>query len=190
MKATICLALTLTVTLVAALALAAAAAEKKTDKADIWSDKFIYHWDTNLWEFIGNCRVEIKGPDKATMKAPKLRGKLTKRGTQLEQITASGPVQFDVLTRKDAEGVQRKIVASCDRDAVYDAGARTVTLTGGAVAEMTTIPQQGDAGPTRFTADRLIINLKTLQVEGDNVHIEAEIPVESEESAAPAPGSP
>ena len=171
-------------TALASLLLAAAVAlgaEKKTDQADIRAERFTYHWDSNLWEFTGNCRVEIKGADQATMTAPKMTGKFTEKGTQVSEITAAGPARFDVTTQKTPDGVQRRIVAGCAGEAVYSGATRIVTLTGGAEAEMTVVPADPDAAPTKFSAERLVINLQTLTVEGENVHIEAEIPAEPEQ---------
>lgn len=154
----------------------ATAAEKKTDQADIRADKMVYRWDTNTWEFTGNVRVEIKGPDKALLTAPKMTGKLAQKATQITEIKAVGPVRFEVTTQKDADGIQRRIVATGTGDAVYTGTTRVIALTGGAQAEMTTLPPEPDVQPTRFQAEQLTINLKSFTVEGENVHIEAEVP--------------
>ncbi len=165
---------------------AASAVEKSTRNADIFSDTFTYDWKKNVFEFIGNCRVEVKGPDRATMTAPRMTGKLGQKGAQLAQITAPGPVHFEVTTKKDADGLQRRIVAACAGQAVFEGETSTITLTGGAEAQMTTIPATPDIEPAKFTGDKLIINLKTFTVQGERVHFEVELPPETaEEKKAP-----
>jgi len=165
--------------LLAMAAVAADRVQKSAQSADVFSDKFIYKWDKNLFEFTGNCRVEIKGPDSATMVAPKMTGKLAGNSNQITEITAIGPVKFDILTKKDEQGVQRMIKAGCAGEAVYTGGTKVVTLGGGAEAVMTTIPQDPDMQPAMFTGNKLVINLTDFTITGDNVHIEMQVPAEA-----------
>ena len=171
----ICLALA-----VGAVAIATAV-EKETQEAKITAEKLKANWGTGVWEFTGNCRAEIKGPDKGIMTAPKMTGKFDKSASRVSKITAAGPVSFDITTRKDAEGVQRKIIAKCTGEAVYEGATRTVTLTGKPEVVMTTIPSEPGVRPATFTGSKLIINLKALTIEGDDVDFNFEFPAATTE---------
>ena len=171
------------------VALVWAQAVKRTSQADITSQKFTYDWKSSEFIFTGNCRVEIKGPDKATMTAPRVVGKITTKGQQVNKLTASGPVTFDFTTARDADGVQRRIVASCSGQAIYDGVANTVTLTGGAEAQMTALPAAEGQEPTKFSGTKLIVNFKSYTVEGEGVHFEVEIPEPSTEATPAAPAA-
>lgn len=166
----------------------AAAVEKQTSEANITADKFKANVSTGVWEFTGNCRVEIKGPDKGFMTAPRVLGTFDRAGSQVTEIKAFGPVNFDMTTRKDAEGVQRRIVARCTDQAVYAGAARTITLTGNPEAAVSTIPSPPDAKPATFTGRKLIITLKDeITIEGEGVKFDVEFPPETQQEAPPAP---
>jgi lipopolysaccharide export system protein LptA len=161
---------------------------KKAQQADITSDKFTYDWGRNQFVFTGNCRVDIKGPDKATLHAPRMVGKVGAKSSQIAEITASGPVSFDIVTQKDAEGSQRHIVATCSGNATYNGATRLVTLNGGAQATMTSLPVDPDVQPTRFTGDKLVVDFGANQITGENVHFEVEVP--AQETTPPAAETP
>jgi lipopolysaccharide export system protein LptA len=163
----------------------AAQVVKKAQQADITADKFVYDMGRNEFVFSGNCRVDIKGPNKATLNAPRMVGKVGAKSSQISEITASGPVSFDIVTQKDAEGGQRHIVASCSGSAVYNGATRLVTLNGGAQATMTSLPAGPDAQPTRFTGDKLVVDFGANQITGENVHFEVEVPAQDTAPAAP-----
>jgi hypothetical protein len=152
-------------------------------QAVIDSDRYKYNWKDNTFEFLGNCKVEIKGPDRAVMNSPKMVGKAGK-GNQISQITATGPVRFDITTAKDEEGVQRIIRAACAGSATYRGGDRIVTLSGGAEAGMTTVPEDPNIQPGKLTAGTLTINLDTFEIEGDKFHGEMQF-VPTDEKKAP-----
>lgn len=151
-----------------------AAQEMKTQQAVVTADVMKYNWKANTWYFNGNCRVDVAGPDKAMLTAPKMTGKVGKGGTQLNEIVASGPVSFDVTVRADESGVQRRIVASCKGQAVFTGVAKTITLTGGAQGQMTSIPAEPETGPAVFSGETVTINLADFTVEVSKGRIEAE----------------
>lgn len=153
--------------------------------ASVDADKGTYDWQKHQWTFTGNCVVRIEGPDKATMEAPSMTGKTGSNANEISEIIASGPVSFTVVTRKDDQGNQRLIKAGCKGNGVYSGAQRVVTLTGGAEAVMTMIPQDPEAQPTKFTGNSLTINLEDNTVGGDHVHIEMQVPAESVGPAKP-----
>jgi lipopolysaccharide export system protein LptA len=164
----------------------AAQVVKKAQQADITSEKFTYDWAKNQFVFSGNCRVDIKGPDKATLNAPRMVGKVASKSSQISEIAASGPVSFDIVTARDSEGNQRHIVATCSGSAVYNGATRLVTLNGGAQATMTTLPLDPSVQPTRFTGDKLVVDFGANEITGENVHFEVEVPAQETTPAAPA----
>jgi lipopolysaccharide export system protein LptA len=154
---------------------------RRTDKADISADKLIYNFAKNTWDFIGNVTVDVKGPDKATMTAPRMSGKLGKTGSQLNEVTALGPVRFEITLKPDADGVQRRITATCTGQAVYTGAASTITLIGGAEGQMVSLPLQPDAVPATFKGEKVTINLADSTVEMEKGTVSAEF-----EAAAPS----
>ena len=137
-------------------------------QATITANKWVYNWKNKTFEFTGNVRVEVKGPDHAVMNSPKMTGKTKGGGNQIYEISAVGPVKFDITTAKDEEGVQRMIRAACAGGAVYRGGDKVVTLSGGAEAVMTTIPEDPSIQPGKMTASTLTINLDTFEIGGDD----------------------
>jgi lipopolysaccharide export system protein LptA len=160
----------------------ALAETRRTDKADINADKLVYNFANNTWEFTGNVTVDVKGPDKATMSAPRMSGKLGKSGSQLNEVVAYGPVQFAITLQPDADGVQRRITATCTGQALYTGAASTIVLVGGAEGQMVTLPQQPDASPATFKGDKITINLADSTIEMEKGTVSAEF------ESAPAPG--
>lgn len=165
----------------------AAQVTKKAQQADIRADKFVYHLQKKEFVFTGNCRVDVKGPDKATLRAPRMVGTMGAGTSQISQITAEGPVTIEITTAKASDGTQQHIMASCKGTATYSGATRVVTLAGGAEAVMTTLPEQPDQQPTRFTGDKLVVNFGSSEITGENVHFEVEVPANEEPATPPAP---
>ena len=137
--------------------------------ADITSDKCVYKWKDRTFEFTGNVRVEVLGPDHAVMTAPKMVGKAA-GNNQITELTATGPVKFDITTAKDDQGVQRIISAASAGGAVYHGGSKLITMIGGAEAVMTTNPADPDVEPAKFTATTLNISLQDFAMSGEGFH--------------------
>lgn len=157
----------------------ALAETRRTDKADISADKLVYNFAKNTWEFIGNVTVDVKGPDRATLTAPRMTGKLGKSGSQLDEVTAYGPVHFEITVKTDTDRVQRHITATCTGQAVYTGAASTITLIGGAEGQMVTLPAQPDSSPATFKGDKITINLAESTVEMENGTVSTEFQVQS-----------
>ncbi len=158
------------------------AAEKKAREATINSDTMVYNWKKDTFEFTGNCRAELKGDDQASMSGAKITGKFTKGGSSVSEIIAYGPVRFDITTQPDDEGVSRHITAQCKGNGTFSAATKTIRLTGGAEAIMTTVPMDPNIEPAKFSGAEVIINLATydLTVQG-GVHLQVQLPAESVE---------
>ena len=167
----------LVVVMLLSVAIQAVAVERQTAQANIKADRFKANIGTGEWEFSGNCRVEIKGPDNAVMTAPRVTGRFDRSGSQVVEIRATGPVDFDVTTRRDSEGVQRRIVAKATTSAVYSAAARTITLSGSPQAAVSTIPSPPDVRPATFSGRTLVVRLDDeVTIEGEGVVFDVELP--------------
>ncbi len=159
---------------------AARAAEQKLRDANLSADKLKFNYSKKTIEMTGNCRVSIKNADQAMMLAPRITASLDRKTSQLQGVTATGPVMFVITPKKDADGVTRKIDAQAKGAASYDSAKRLVTLSGGATATIITLPEEPGLEPTRFTGKSLTLNLDTFDIEGEEVEIQAQLPAEEE----------
>jgi len=144
---------------------------KKTRSAEIRAATMTYDWGVNTFEFAGDCHLQISGAYEATMTGPKMVARLNKKGDRVEHLTAAGPVHFEVVTQKDANGVRRKIVASSQGEATYEEATQTVALQGGAIADVTTLPATPDAESAHFEGDRIVADLKANTMKVDKPHM-------------------
>jgi len=154
------------------------ASEKKTQNANIsCEENFTYNWKTGLIVFRGDCRLEVKGPEKAILTTQRLSAKFGQGNNRVDSVTAQGPVHFDVTTEPDAEGVRRHITADCRGEATFDGKARVVKLTGGAEAVMMPVPAPPGTQPAKLSGPVIEINLATseMNIEG-SFYGEFEIP--------------
>lgn len=162
-------------------ALAAAPAdEQKLRDANLSADKLKFNYSKKTIEMTGNCRVSIKNADQAMMLAPKITAVLAPKTNQLQAVTAAGPVMFVITTKKDADGISRKIDAQAKGAATYDSARRLVTLSGGATATIVSLPEEPGLEPTRFAGKILTFNLDTFDIEGEEVEIQTQLPPEEE----------
>ncbi len=168
--------------------MAALAAQTKTQQALITCDKkAVYNWKTGELVFSGNCRVEIKGEDKATMTTEQLSGKFSPDGSSVVKLTAAGPVHFDITTAPDENGVKRLITAECKGQALFMGQERQVRLTGGAEALMETLPKQPNVDPAKLTGKEIVIDLDTFDVTVEGpVFMQVDIPSSSAPQTPPA----
>jgi len=175
----------LVLALFATTCVAFGAVEKKTQNVTIKAQKMVYNWKSDTLEFWGKCQAEVSGPDKAVMSAEKITGKFRDGGNKVGQIIAAGPVHFDITTSPDTDGLRRHITADCKGQAIYEGVKRTMTLTGGAEAFLTTVPTTARDKPATFAGETVVIDLKTFEISVEGgVHFEIEIPAEAPEEAA------
>ncbi len=174
------ISLTLCIAFLCGLLSTAWAAEQKLRDANLSADKLKFNYSKKTIEMTGNCRVSIKNSDQAMMLAPKITANLDRKTSQLQGVTATGPVMFVITPKKDADGVTHKIDAQAKGAATYDSARRLVTLSGGATATIITLPEEPGVEPTRFTGKSLTLNLDTFDIEGEEVEIQAQLPAEEE----------
>ena len=99
---------------------------------------------------------------------------------QILRAVASGPVHLDLLTAPDNNGLRRKIVATCGGRATYEGGTEVVTMTGGAEADVTTLPE-GNVEAAHLEGDTITANLRASKLSIKQATISMTTEVETEE---------
>lgn len=162
---------------VALLALGGALAQNgtRTKSAEVKAKDLIYNWDTNELKFSGNCSLTILAGYDATMTAPSMQVKLSESNDRILRLVANGVVNFNVLTKAGEDGARRKIVASAQQQAIYNEDTQTVVLTGGAMADVTTVGSDRQAA--HFTGQTLTANLKTSQLIVNDANLKVQTPL-------------
>jgi len=170
MKKRVMLLLALAIGLAVTVALAQAT--KRTQTAVITADDLVYDWETDIFEFTGNCRVQISGPDEATMTAPKMIVELNEKADRVKILRTVGKTHFSVLTAPNNKGQRRRIEASSNNGATYNETTQKVVLSGGAVADMTMVPPDERVHAVHFKGERITADLNTKQIKVSQAHME------------------
>lgn len=159
------------------LALGGAIAQNgtRTNSAEVKAKDLVYNWDTNEMKFSGNCTLTIFAGYDASMTAPTMQVKLSETNDRILRLVADGVVHFNVLTKPGEDGVRRKIVASAQQQAIYNEDTQTVVLSGGAVADITTVGSDRQAA--HFTGQTLTANLKTSQLIVNDANLKVHTPL-------------
>ncbi len=165
-----------------ALATAGLTDQRRTQTTLIEFGDAIFHWDTNIWEFVSTpaqgCKLTVTGSHQATMTAPKMSGKLTSGDKRIEWLKTTGPTHITVITKPDKEGQRLKIVATGSQGANYSELTQTVELAGGANADLISLPE--GRGEAHFAAEVLKINLSTRTISASKGHLKVITPLEGE----------
>ncbi len=167
-------------TLVLLLGKLVGAAQTQTSAAEVNGDNMTFHWEQNLFEFSGNCQLTISGPYQATMTAPRMEFKLGPKADCIEQLQAVGLTHFKVITKPDAEGRRRQIVATAQEGANYVESTQTVTLSGGAEADILTLPISASTTQAHFSGKTITADLKTSKIDVIDAHLRVITPLEGE----------
>ncbi len=159
------------------LGVAVAQQVKRTETGTVTADLIEYDFGNNDFKATGNVVVNIVGQHQAKMFAPTLSMDLNQDLDRILSLVAAGPVKFEVLTAADSAGLRRKILASCGSRAAYDADSQTVSMTGGAKADVSTL-SVGNAEAAHFTGESITVNLRTsmLSIKQADLSVTTEIP--------------
>lgn len=162
--------------LLAAMAVACAwgQAQKRTRTAEVTADDMVFKWETNQFEFSGNCVLEVSGPNQATITAPRMSLQLTADGRAIKFLKATGPLRTTVVTAPDSQGVKRRIVATAAKYATYVEADQVVEMVGDAQADMITLPERPDSAKAHFSGDLLRVSLKSGELSAKRVRIRVE----------------
>jgi lipopolysaccharide export system protein LptA len=166
-----------------------AQASVKSQSADIKGQAITFNWVTGEFTLTGDVKVQIQGPNQATLTAPKMTGKITQAGTKLMSLTAYGPVRVEIITRPDPQGNRGRIDATATDKAVYSEAAQKIMLYGGAVADYVSLPEGPDSRRAHFTGDEIEADLNTDTLQVTNTHITVQSPLKQPEAPPPAPAA-
>lgn len=149
-------------------------AGKRTRTAEVSADDMVYKWDTNQFEFSGNCVLEVSGPNQATLVAPRMSLQLTADGRAIKLLRATGPLRTTVVTAPDSQGMKRRIVATATKYATYVEADQVVEMVGDAQADIITLPEKPDSPKAHFSGDVLRVSLKSGELSAKRVRVRVE----------------
>ncbi len=166
--------------LLLAVAMLGLAAQTATRTGTVSGDKMTLDLKTNQFIFTGNCKLTITGPYKATLTSGKMTFKLSAEADAIEQLITHGPTDLSLITEANQEGQQYKIVASASQGATYLRQTEQVVLSGGAEADIISLPEEPTSQRAHFVGDSITANLKTSIIEVAKAHLRVETSLESE----------
>ncbi len=156
------------------------AAQTTTRTGTVSGDKMTLNLKTNQFVFTGNCKLTIAGPYKATLTSGKMTFKLSAGSDAIEQLITHGPTNLSLITEANQDGQQYKIVASASQGATYSRKDEKVVLSGGAEADIISLPEEPTSQRAHFVGDSITANLKTSIIEVDKAHLQVETSLASE----------
>ncbi len=164
------------------ITVAVAQQTKRTETGTVTAELIEYDFANNDLTATGNVSVNIEGRHVAKLRSPMLSVDMNDKMNRILKLVAGGPVNFDVLTAPDVNGLRRKIVASCSSRATYDAGSEMVTMSGNAEADVSTLPE-GNMEAAHFTGESITVNLRTsmLSVKQAEISVTTEVTVDEGE---------
>ncbi len=171
----------LTLAIVLAASIYGQAAQMTTRTADLQGDDMTLYLKTNQFVFTGHCKLIITGPYQATMTSAKMTFKLSSGADDIEHLATHGPTDFSVVTQPDEEGNRYKITATSRQGATYSGKQQKVVLSGGASADIVTLPEAPDSQRAHITGDTITADLKTSVISVNKAHLQVETPLESEQ---------
>jgi lipopolysaccharide export system protein LptA len=147
---------------------------RRGNVATIQAEQLEYDWETGDTKMTGNCRVDIKGDYDATMTTPALTFKTDIEKAQVLSFEASGPVNFDILTRP-SNGKRSRILARCSDSATFSEQTMLVVMQGDAHAEITSLPRTETLQSAVYDGDSMTIDLKNHKVKLSQAHLKVEM---------------
>jgi len=160
--------------------MAGIAAQTATRTGTVSGDKMTLDLKTNQFVFTGNCKLTIAGPYNATLTSQKMIFKLSPSADAIEQLTTEGATNLSLITEANQDGQQYKIVASASQGATYSRKDEKVVLSGGAEADIISLPEEPTSQRAHFVGDSITANLKTSIIEVDKAHLQVETSLESQ----------
>jgi len=156
-------AVAVTLALIMLVGAAVAQQTRRTETGDITADVFEWDLANNDFKATGNVVINIEGRHKAQLRAPAVSLDWNDNMSRIMRAVATGPVHLDLLTAPDNKGLQRRIVATCGGRATYEGATEIVSLTGGAEADVTTLPE-GNVEAAHLKGDSITANLRESKI--------------------------
>lgn len=162
--------------------LALAQASTKTQTAEIDAETLTINWDTNVWVFSGPppAVLTLTGPQQATLTSPRMSVRFSAKMDRIIHLEATGPVRLELVTKPDAEGNRRRIVATAKQRAEYSESTQKLVLHGGAEATVVALPEGPESQRAFFSGEVMEANLKTSQLTVQKAHLEVTTPLEED----------
>jgi len=170
------------VTVIMLLGAAVAQQVRQTETGTVSAAEFEWDFANNDFMATGNVVMNIEGRHTARLRAPAVSLDMNDTLNRILRAVATGPVHVDLLTAPDSKGLRRKIVATCGGRATYEGGTDIVTMTGGAEADVITLPE-GNVEAAHLKGDSITVNLRDskLSVKQAEVSVTTEIDTEKDE---------
>jgi len=156
------------------------AAQTATRTGTVSGDRMTLNLKTNQFVFTGNCKLTIAGLYNATMTSHKMTFQLSAGADAIEQLMTHGPTNLSLITEANEDGQQYKLIAAASQGATYSRKDEKVVLSGGAEADIISLPEGPTSQQAHFAGDSITANLKTSIIEVDKAHLRVETSLESE----------
>ncbi len=160
--------------------LAGQAAQTTTRTATVAGDKMTLDLRTNDIEFTGQCKLTIAGPYQATITAARMTFKLSSGADSIEQLTTHGATNFSLITQPAEAEQQYKITADAAGGATYSEKAQQVVLSGGAQADIVSLPESPESQRAHFTGQTITADLQTSVIEVNKAHLRVQTTQEAQ----------
>ena len=163
------------------LGVAVAQQTRRTETGTVTAAEFEWDFANNDFMATGNVVMNIEGRHRAQMRAAQVSLDMNDTMNRILRAVANGPVHLDLLTAPDSKGLRRKIVATCGGRATYEGRTDIVTMTGGAEADVTTLPE-GNAEAAHLKGDTITGNLRDskLSVKQATISVTTEVDQEKD----------
>lgn len=144
-------------------------------------------WEELVWDFENNTFVitgkpgkpallSVRGLTDAELWSPRINVDADAKLTEIRGAVASGPVQVNMLTAPDTNGVRRRIHATAQDKATYDQGSATVTMVGNVQVDIVTLPETGEEA-AHIESEQITVDLRasTLKASAGSGQVTTEI---------------
>lgn len=145
---------------VGALTVAIAQQTRETQTGKVVFDQLVWDFENNTIVITGApARLEVRGVTEAELRAPRINVDADQNLTEICGAVATGPVTVNMLTAPDVNGKRRQINAVAQDKATYNQGDATVTMIGGVVADIVTLPETGEEA-AHLESEQIIVDLR------------------------------
>lgn len=174
------------IVVLAAVALSAATAQQQTRNTrtgKVVFGELVWDFENNSIVITGNpAQLLVEGMHDAELCSPRISIDADAQLTEIHGAVANGPVQLNLLTAPDSNGVRRRVNARCTQKATYDQSKATVTMVGNVVADIVTLPETGEEA-AHLESEQITVDLRasTLTASPGSFEVTTEMDVSEEQ---------
>jgi len=169
---------------VGALTVAIAQQTRETQTGRLEFEELVWDFENNTFVITGTAgkpaMLSVRGLNDAELRSPKITVNADSGLNAVHGAVASGPVTVNMLTAPDTKGVRRRINATAQDSATYDQGSATVTMVGGVIADIVTLPETGDEA-AHLESEQITVDLRASTLTASPGSFEVTTEVEGEE---------